>query len=111
MGRGREFKGCQLLVYKRNIVENSGSHSLPLSVHQCHELEIGKQCPSRIPINRNSKVTYPHKKKSKDVMSGDLGDHGVGRPLPIQRLAWEIFHLKPFAVPNSSVAIPHHAGK
>ncbi|GBM24411.1 hypothetical protein AVEN_167637-1, partial [Araneus ventricosus] len=26
------------------------------------------------------------KKKPKGVMSGDLGDHGIGPPLPIQRL-------------------------
>ncbi|GBM03262.1 hypothetical protein AVEN_142550-1 [Araneus ventricosus] len=39
--------------------------------------------------------TYPHKKKYKGVVSGDVGGHGIGPPLPIQCL-----RKKPFVLSN-----------
>jgi len=34
-------------------------------------------------VENNSSLTYPHKKKSRGVISGDRGGQGVGSSLPV----------------------------
>jgi len=52
-------------------------------------------------VENTLSLTYPHKKKSRGVISGDRGGQGVGPSLPIH----------PFRNVNPSVEVRHLVGK
>jgi len=64
---------------------------------------------SGIGVENTLSLTYPHKMKSRGVISGDRGGQGVGPPLPIHLL--EKFHLKTEEYLNPSVEVHHLVGK
>jgi len=60
-------------------------------------------------VENTLSLTYPHKKKSRGVISGDRGGQSVGPSLPITCL--EMLHPKTDEHVNPSVEVHHLVGK